>query len=194
MGWQDVEEIHPDLELYGDPADRMSKAPEAQVTLPFHIDVFVLEDRSFLSIEGCQVRLEFLNGRLWQIRFKCKDTDPDVIHRTLVNQYGFPLPGRSHHLSWKDEWTHIGLNPMSGQFVLGDRVRGKKMSMAAYGTLLKSQLEAQQQDGSEQPEQASETPEGSEASPEAQAGAAPSEATPPEQAPEVLPQETPEER
>jgi hypothetical protein len=180
MTVEELQTLYPDIAPFVASGAKMSQEPEK--VLGMEMSVYELRDRSFGPIDGCRLRIPFIDERLWQIQFKCKGADPDEIRRVLTNRYGFPQPGSAGHLVWKLERTHIGFNPRSGQFSLSDRRQSQNLSLGAFGALMRARARA----GQDRPEESSGTPEAPEAGPD--------EALPSEPEPAETTSDAPEER
>jgi hypothetical protein len=126
---EEIQELYPELEPYSSTESLSSQEP--MDLFGMKLGMYKLENRSFLSLKGCRVRVELLNGLLYQLQFRCED-EPDEILRVLVQKYGFPLPADRANARWEEGRTAISLNTRSGYFALMDKRRSEKLSQAGF--------------------------------------------------------------
>jgi hypothetical protein len=176
MTLSEVQEIFPELEPFVPPGAQMSEEP-SEVAKLINLDLQVLWDRSFESIEGCRVFVNMLGGTLYRLDFKCKEADPEQIQRVLENRYGFPRPGRAQDLKWSAKRTTVTLNTRSGQFALMDRRAGQKLSLSGFAQYLRGGAAVKPQNGSPEAAEGSGGPEASPEPPETSPGPTPPEGT-----------------
>ena len=118
MSVREVRGLYPDL-LAPEPKPNAKTDPELK------LETHRLLNRSFGVLEGCDLKLRFINEKLWEIQFACKAYEPADVRRALEERYGYPQRNHPRQASWRGPITRISLNPLSGWFSVSNIERGE---------------------------------------------------------------------
>ena len=134
MSTGEVRALYPDL-VAPEPK------PNAKTDPDLKLETHRLLNQSFGILEGCDLKLRFLNEELWEILFACKAYEPADVRRLLEERYGYPQQNDPRQAVWRGETTRVSLNPRSGWFSISDIERGQWLTREVVRRMRQPQLE-----------------------------------------------------